>query len=235
MAKVIEVERESEIAWLRVSNGKANAISLQVVEELSAALTQAEEDDQTRAVVIQGAEGFLSGGFDLEVMKSSPQAAGELVTAGGALFKRLYGSPVPVVIACTGHAVAAGALLLLAADYSVGVEGKFKIGLIETEVGMVLPKWAVQLAGERLPRSFLARSTVGAEMYQPSAARTAGFLDQVVEPNKLGEVVRAEAQRWASLPAGAYRGQVEVNRGSFLKAMQQSLDADAQAVFEINQ
>ena len=98
-------------------------------------------------------------------------AAGKLVTDGGALITRLFGSEVPVVIACTGHAVAAGALLLLGADVRIGARGAFRIGLIETEIGMVLPRWAAELARERLSRRHLQRATVGAEMYDPDGAR----------------------------------------------------------------
>jgi len=93
-----------------------------------------------------GAPGMLSGGFDLKVMRSGGAAAGKLVTDGGALITRMFGSEMPVLIACTGHAVAAGALLLLGADERIGARGEFRIGLIETEIGMVLPQWAAELA-----------------------------------------------------------------------------------------
>ena len=68
------------------------------------------------------------------MFRQGTEVAGRLVTDGGALFSRLFGSEVPVVVACTGHAVAAGALLLLGADYRVGARGAFRIGLIETEM-----------------------------------------------------------------------------------------------------
>ena len=63
---------------------------------------------------------------------------------GGALITRMFESEVPVVIACSGHAVAAGALLLLGADVRIGSRGAFRIGLIETEIGLVLPRWAAE-------------------------------------------------------------------------------------------
>ena len=119
-------------------------------------------------------------------MRSGPQDAGRLVTDGGALFSRMFGSEIPVIVACSGHAVAAGALLLLGADYRVGTRGDFRIGLIETQIGMVLPRWAVELARERLSARHFQLATVGARMYDPDGARDAGFLDAVVEPDALG-------------------------------------------------
>ena len=127
------------------------------------------------ALLITGAPGMLSGGFDLKVMRSSAAAAGQLVTDGGALFTRFLGSEVPVVIACSGHAVAAGALMLLGADERVGARGEFRIGLIETEIGMVLPVWAAELARERLSPRQLQIATVGAKMYDPDGALEAGY------------------------------------------------------------
>ena len=72
-----------------------------------------------------------------------------------------------MIVACPGHAVAAGALLLLGADYRIGARGDFRIGLIETQIGMVLPRWAVELARERLSVRHFQQATVGARMYDP--------------------------------------------------------------------
>ena len=120
--ELIHYEVRDRVALVTIANGKANALSPDVIAGLEAALTRAEDagEDAVGALVIMGAPGVLSGGFDLAVMRSSAAAAGKLVTDGGALITRLFGSDVPVVIACTGHAVAAGALLLLGADERIG-------------------------------------------------------------------------------------------------------------------
>ena len=234
MADVVSYEVQDRVARVGIDNGKANALSPEVIEALDAALDRAEgAGDSVGALVITGKPGFLSGGFDLEVMRSSPGAAGRLVTAGGALFVRCYGSPIPVVVACPGHAVAAGALLMLGADYRVGVRGEFRIGLIETQLGMVLPRWAAELADERLSRRHLQQATVGARMYGPDAAAEAGFLDAVVEPDALDDAAMAEAARWAELPRPAYAGQVRMNRGARLARLDEALAADRDRAFDV--
>src|SRR3990172_9120090 len=106
----VTYEVRDRIAIARIENGKANVLSPEVVGLLDDCLTRAESaGSDVGALVITGTPGFLTGGFDLQVMMSSAEAAGALVNAGGMLFTRIYGSPVPVVVACTGHAVAAGA------------------------------------------------------------------------------------------------------------------------------
>jgi enoyl-CoA hydratase len=75
----------------------------------------AEADDDVDAVVLHGRDGRFSAGFDLSVMRGGDlRAMSDLVSDGGELAKTLFGARVPVVAACTGHALAAGALVLLA-------------------------------------------------------------------------------------------------------------------------
>jgi enoyl-CoA hydratase len=176
---------------------------------------------------------MFSGGFDLKVMRSAPQAAGKLVTDGGELFARMYGSSMPVVVACTGHAIAAGALLLLGADARIGARGEFRIGLIETQLGMVLPRWAVEFAQERLSKRHLQEATVGARIYDPDGAVDAGFLDSVAPPEALADAALAEARRWAELPRDAYRGQVRMNRGERLGRLSEAIATDRGRAFDV--
>ena len=218
-----------------VAHGKANALSSEVLALLGAALDKVEAagEDGPGALVITGTPGMLSGGFDLSVMRSGPKEAGRLVTEGGAFFTRCFASPVPVIVACTGHAIAAGALLLLGADYRVGAAGDFRIGLIETQLGMVLPRWATEFSEERLSRRHFQQATVGARIYDPKTAVDAGFLDDVVEPAAVLDAALAEAERWAALPATAYAGQVRLNRGDRLAKLDAAVAADRNLVFDV--
>jgi enoyl-CoA hydratase len=231
----VSYEVRDRIAHVTVDNGKANALSPAVVAALGDALSRAEDtgEKEVGALLVTGTPGMLSGGFDLEVMRSGGQAAGELVTDGGELFARMFGAPIPVIVACTGHAIAAGALLLLGADARVGARGAFRIGLIETQLGMVLPRWAVELAHERLSIRHFQRATVGARIYDPEGALDAGFLDEVVAPEALADAALAEAKRWAELPRAAYHGQVRMNRGERLGRLAEAIADDRGRSFEV--
>jgi len=233
--ELVHYEVRDHIAHATIANGKANALAPEVIAGLGAALSRAEDagSEEVGALVITGTPGMLTGGFDLEVMRSGPEAAGKLVTDGGELFARIYGSPVPVVIACTGHAIAAGSLLLLSADARIGARGPFRIGLIETKIGMVLPRWAVELAQERLSKRHVQDATVGARIYDPDGAADAGFLDSVVAPEAVAEAAVAEARRWAELPRDAYRGQVRMCRGDRLGRLADAIAADRGRTFKV--
>jgi enoyl-CoA hydratase len=219
-----------------IAHGKANAISYDVIAGLNAALDRVEQSDEAgaAALLVTGTPGMLSGGFDLAVMRAGPKEAGQLVTEGGALFTRFFASPVPVIVACTGHAVAAGALLMMSADYRVGAIGDFRIGLIETQIGMVLPRWAIELSQERLSPRHRQQATVGARLYDPRGAVDAGFLDAAVEPGRVLDEALAEAERWAALPRAAYAGQVVANRGERLARLNAAVAADHDLVFDVS-
>jgi enoyl-CoA hydratase len=228
MSDLVSYEVRDRVAHVTIDNGKANVLGPGVLAELDAALSRAEDagEDEVGALCITGTPGMLSGGFDLKVMRSSPADAARLVTDGGALFSRMFGSEIPVIVACNGHAVAAGALLLLGADFRIGARGDFQIGLIETKIGMVLPRWAVELARERLSVRHFQMATVGARMYDSDGARDAGFLDAVVEPDALADAAAAESAEWAGLARAAYRGQVLVNRGERLGRLADAIAED---------
>jgi enoyl-CoA hydratase len=234
-APPVTEEVHGNVLVATIAHGKANALSSDVLVALGAALDRVEAagEDGPGALVITGTPGMLSGGFDLAVMRSGPKEAGRLVTEGGTLFTRLFASPVPVVVACTGHAIAAGALLLMGADYRVGASGDFRIGLIETQLGMVLPRWATEFSEERLSRRHFQQATVGARIYDPQTAVDAGFLDATVEPGAVLDAALAEAERWAALPASAYAGQVRLNRGDRLAKLDAALTADRNLVFDV--
>jgi len=212
MSELITYHAEDGIATLTLNNGKVNAISPDVIAAFNAALDRA---TQKRAVVIiTGQPGILSGGYDLKVMTSGPQQAVALVTAGSTLARRLLSHPFPVIVACPGHAVAKGAFLLLSADYRIGVEGPYKIGLNEVQIGMTMHHAGIELARDRLRRSAFHRSVINAEMFEPKDALDAGFLDQVVPAEQLLEVAQGVARELKKLNMLAHKNtKLKVRKG----------------------
>lgn len=155
MSNLVSYSQLDGVATLTLAHGKVNAVSPGVIAEFNAALDQAEADGAV--VILTGQPGILSGGYDLKVMMSGPQDALDLVASGSTLARWMLAHPQPIIVACSGHAVAKGAFLLLSADYRIGVEGAFQIGLNEVKIGMTLHQVGIALARDRL--CFSARST----------------------------------------------------------------------------
>lgn len=224
MSDLVSYQLDDGIATLTLSNGKVNAISNDLVVALNAALDQAEKD---RAVVIlTGQPGILSGGYDLKIITSSPQAALDLVFAGSTLARRMLSHPFPIVVACTGHAVAKGAFLLLSADYRIGVDGPFSIGLNEVQIGMTMHHAGIELARNRLSNAAFGRSVINGEMFDPNGAVQAGFLDKVVPVQKLQEAARTAALQLKKINMSAHKNTKLKARKAFLETLDQAIEAD---------
>lgn len=199
---MLTYEQTGKVAHLILDDGKANAVGHNFIDALNEGLDRAEKD--ATATLVQGREGKFSAGFDLSEIQKGPANANALVSKGAHLMFRLFTHPQPLVAACTGHAVAAGAFMLLACDTRIGIDGPFKIGLNETAIGMTLPEFGHQLAKSRLLPAALTASYIQAQLFAPDQAAAVGYLDQVVEPEALQSTALAAATALAELPTAVY-------------------------------
>ncbi len=222
--------RDGGVLVCHIDDGKANALSTDIIGAVTAAIAQAEADDEITSLVLHGREGKFSAGFDLNVMRGGDIAAmSGLVSDGGDLVRTIYGASVPVVAACTGHALAAGALLLLGCDVRVGADIDCKIGLNEVAIGMVLPDWAFTIARARLSNRHLQRSVANARVTNAAQAVDVGYLDEVVAVDEVLDTAVARAAELAGLNGRAYEGTVAKLRGEVLAAMEEEIAADRAA------
>lgn len=202
MPGLVDVALHDGVATLTLNDGKANALSLPMSQAIAAGLDQAAA---AKVVVLRGRPGVLCGGFDLKVIRAGDAAQREAMTeAGYHLLSRLYLLPQPLVIACTGHAVAAGALLLLTADLRIGTRGAFRIGLNETAIGLSLPPVGLELARDRLLPTALTAATLGATLYGPEEAATIGYLDDATEADSFEATLAATVARLQTLDGTAF-------------------------------
>jgi enoyl-CoA hydratase len=159
-------------------------------------------------------------------MMSSPDAAKALLRRGATLLMKLYGAKLPLVIACTGHALAGGALVALTGDVRVGAEGAFRIGLNEVAIGMPVPVLAMELARDRLQPAELANATLMARIYGPEDAARVGYLDMVVPADAVLARAQEEAAKLATLARPAFVATKERLRGKTIAHVLATLEDD---------
>jgi enoyl-CoA hydratase len=222
--EIVRYQLRDKVAIVHLDDGRANAISHAMIDALHRVLDRA--DQEAGAVLLVGRPGRFSGGFDLAVMRSGGDAVSSLVRAGAELFVRMFEFPRPIVVACTGHAVASGALVLLCADARIGAEGEFKIGLNEVAIGMTLPIFALEFARHRLSKRHFQRATTQGELYAPEAAIDAGYLDRLASPETLLETAFAEAARLAELPQPAFHNTKTSVRAACIAYIRETLEDD---------
>lgn len=207
-----EYRIEDGIAHVEFDSGKVNALGSGSITDLEAQLDRANRD-QASAVVISGREGIFSAGFDLEELRSGDGAREQLRRQLVDLVLRIFCFDRPVVVACTGHALAAGAALLLAADRRIGLDGPYKLGFNEASLGVTISAATVALARYRMPMPWF-ESLITGETYPPVAAQRAGLLDEVVDDvAKLAQSTQAEAERLGGVPRSAFLEMRRLARG----------------------
>jgi enoyl-CoA hydratase len=224
MSTLVSYELEHSIATVRMDDGKVNVLSLAMLAQLNAALDRAETDKAV--VLLTGRTGAFSAGFDLSVLRQGGEQARTLVQGGFALAVRLFAFPAPVVIACSGHALAMASFLLLSADLRIGAEGAFKIGANEVAIGMTMPYVGVEICRQRLAPAHFQRAVNNAEIYSPTTAIAAGFLDQVAAAEDLPSAARAAAVTLSKLDLTAHALTKQRVRAQALRAIREALVTD---------
>ena len=199
MDRMLDVEQRSGVSVLRLRHGKVNALDLELLHAITAALGAV---DEHAAVVITGTGTAFSAGVDLHrVVTGGPAYVREFLPALTEAFLAIFDHPGPVLAAINGHAIAGGCVIAAACDMRVMSQGR--IGLAELSVGVPFPVAALEImryaAGPAASRLVLA-----AELLTPAQAQAIGLIHGIEEPAALLESVLGQAQRMAQTPAGVY-------------------------------
>jgi enoyl-CoA hydratase len=213
------------VATITMDDGKANALSPAMFAALNAALDRAEEEGAV-AVVLAGRPGRFSGGFDLGVLRAGGPEAEGMLRSGFELAERLLGFPLPVVVACTGHAVAMGVFVLCSGDYRVGAAGEFKLQANEVAIGLTMPYPAVAILRHRLTPSAFDRAVGLSEPCSPDGAIADGWLDRVVAPDAVVEEAKRVAASFAALDPTAHANSKRRTRATLLAELRRGIESE---------
>jgi enoyl-CoA hydratase len=225
MTDLATYSRSGPVGTIVIDDGKANVMSLAMLNALHAAFDRAEED---KAVVILKARGkHFSGGFDLNVFaKGSAEDQYLMLKAGAELALRILSFPTPVVAACQGNAYPMGAFLIMASDHRIAAEGDYWIGMNEVAIGLTVPRFAIEIARQRLTPAYFSRVVMTAEMFGPAEAVTAGFFDRVVAADVLERSAEEAAQKLATLNMAAHAATKARAREAVIKMIRAMIDED---------
>jgi len=216
-------ESSTPIATITLDDGKANALSTTMINAINEALNKAEADQAV--VIITGREGRLTGGFDLKVMSTGVVDDIMKMLKGGAdLAERLMNHPFPIIMASTGHCMAMGALLLLSADYRIGSQGQFKIGLNETTIGLVMPPFGCEIVRYAMSHQHFKRSLIQAEVCDPEKAISFGFLDEAVAADQLASRALEKAKELAMLDMPTFKEIKLIGREAARNALRTAIE-----------
>ena len=225
MDSPLRYELKDGVATITMDDGKANAMSVRMMDALNAALDQGET--AKAIVVLTGRAGLFSGGFDLSVFKKGDNLETlKMLTMGARLSHRLLSHPQPIVVACNGHAMAMGVFILLCADVRVGLNTGASCQANEVLIGMTLPHFAIEVCKQRLSPAHLTQAGITALPYSGAHAVAAGFLDEAVAPEQLAAATQAQVTRLKKIHSQSFTDtKLRLRRASLL-ALSQAIDQD---------
>lgn len=204
MSTVRTEDHDAGVRLLTLDRPPANAIDEELLADLATAVDEARRDDAVRAVVLTGAGRFLSGGFDLTAPRRDDVDAGRLHDLYRDTHLALLELPKPTIAMVQGHAIAGGAVLALACDYRLGLDGDYKVGLNEVSIGASFPRVALEIVRLRLTPARAAELLLGAALYPASQATRLGIVDELLPADQLESTVLRRAARMGAFPRESY-------------------------------
>ena len=227
MSGPVTYSHKDSIAVIRMDDGKVNALGPTMQQALNKAIDQA-DGDNVGALVISGNERVFSGGFDLKVLTSGEvQPAIDMLKGGFELSYRLLSYPKPVVMACTGHAIAMGAFLLASGDHRVAAPA-YNVQANEVAIGMTIPYAALEVMKLRLTRSAYQQAAGLAKTFFGETAIAAGWLDEIVLPDMVLSRAEEAAREFATLKQQAHAATKLRTRAEALAAIRAGIDGMAE-------
>ncbi|HEY0504938.1 MAG TPA: enoyl-CoA hydratase/isomerase family protein [Lysobacter sp.] len=224
---LIETHAADGIVELKLARPPVNALNPALCEDLRAALVAAVEGG-AQGIVLSGGTKVFSAGLDVPYLLSLGDDRDALMAAWEGFFgaaRAIAECPVPVVAAIGGHAPAGGCVLALCCDYRVMARSDdpakpYRIGLNETQVGLVVPAGIVRLM-QRVVGTYRAeRLVVAGDMVEAERAERIGLVDELVPADQ----VSARAREWLAqllrLPQPVMRQTRAIARADLVAAMQ---------------
>ncbi len=227
---MIELQNRGQVALLSMQRGKGNALNLALLEAVDEALTTI-ENSHARAVVLTGQGSVFGAGVDLgEIVSGGEPYVRQFLPRMIDSFRRLATFPKPVVAAVNGHAIAGGAIIMLACDQRILARGNARIGLTEIQVGVQFPAWALEVARFATPPEHFSTLILTGRTWLPEDALARGLVDELVEPDTLLDRACAVAEELGALAPATFAATKLAVRRPLLEAVERSSAADRSAI-----
>ncbi|HYY38651.1 MAG TPA: enoyl-CoA hydratase/isomerase family protein, partial [Xanthobacteraceae bacterium] len=200
---MIELTERDGVLLLRLAEGKANAMSLEFCDALTARFAALSRE---RAVVLTGTGHIFSAGVDLKrLVEGGAAYVRKFLPALSTMLATVFSHPAPVVAAINGHAIAGGCVLACAGDRRLMLRDGGRIGVTELLVGVPFPPVAMEIMRCATAPQFLADAIFSGATYMPSEAAERGWVNDVIEEERaLLDRAIAAAGALAALPPAAF-------------------------------
>lgn len=222
MNPLVERIQHGQVRELQLARPPVNALDPALCSAITGAVAEAIADD-CHGIVLAGGPNVFSAGLDVPFLLSLGDDTAALTAAWESFFdaaRAIAACPVPIAAAIAGHAPAGGCVLALCCDYRVMASGPFRIGLNETQVGLVAPE-GIQRLLRRVVGTYRAeRMLVSGDMLDAEQALQAGLVDELVEIDNVAHRARIWLAQLLTLPRQAMLQTRAIARADMIEALQ---------------
>jgi len=191
------LEHDGNIRELRLARPPVNALNLDLLRTLTAAVAAAQHD---AALVITGQPGLFTAGLDVRaLLELDRDAVTQVFIELWRVQRAIACSPVPVIFGLTGHSPAGGTVLAIHGDYRVMAQGDFKLGLNEVQVGL-LPGGPIHGAFRRLVGGHATQLLSRGALIDPATALRVGLVDELCDASQVIARALDVAREYGALP-----------------------------------
>lgn len=175
---MLKITDHGRIREIQLNRAPANALNRELITQLTEQLNAAA--DSSDAVVVSGRVGMFSAGLDVpSLLQESREDMADFWRSFSRLLRTIALMPVPTVFALTGHCPAGGIVLSLYGDYRIMSAGKYKTGLNEVQVGLVVSPVIKNALVRLIGPNSAAKILVPGSMLSPEQALEIGLVDEV--------------------------------------------------------
>lgn len=195
---------KGDIAWIEFDDGKVNAIDPEFLQGLNAGMDFADQN-KARAIVLSGRPGYFSAGLNLKKLPMlAPDAFQAFAYGFGDVCLRLFAYPRPTIALVRGHAMAGGAVLLVACDYRVATQGSYKIGMNESAISLPLPTFCVEMAQAVINPKDMQATVMEGNTFDPNGALRNNYITHISMSDDPATMVAPIMEQIARFSVDAY-------------------------------
>jgi enoyl-CoA hydratase/carnithine racemase len=219
---LVETTLHGNVHELRLARAPVNALDPALCGALTAAIGDALAAG-AQGIVLAGGPKVFSAGMDVPFLLSLGDDQAALLSAWNAFFdaaRALANCPVPVAAAIAGHSPAGGCVLALCCDYRVMADGPYRIGLNETQVGLVAPEGIQSLLARVVGAHRAERLLVGGALIEATEAHAIGLVDELTGIDDVATRARVWLEGLLPLPRGPMLETRRIARRDVVDALQ---------------
>src|SRR5262249_21971037 len=223
---------EESFAVITLNRPPANAISVELVRDLNAALNSVENDDDVRSVIITGAGDRIFGaGADLGSAFSGDDVA-TFIRFGNSVLRKIERYPKPVIAAMNGHALGGGCEIAMACHFRLLKEGA-RMGQTESNLGIIPGFGGTQRMPRLIGRAKALEFTILGTQIASDECLALGLVSRLSKEGKTLDDARALARQIAKRPPIATRLILEAVDDGLPAPLDQALEIETRHFLEV--